>query len=551
MGGIGHMLLYRGSLKSCNYQCSYCPFSKHSMSAQELAKDRAQWFSFVEQYEKRAGALGIHALMIVPYGEALIHPWYWEGLARITSLPETEAAGAQTNLSFSIESSLKTFEERGGIREKVRLWATFHPQMTSVSEFASRCGQLAEKGISICAGSVGVPENLEILRKLKESLPKGVYLWVNKMDGLGRPYTREEREGFLEIDPYFIRELTPVPKDAAMCEGRLLVEGNGKVHTCNISKVIEHNWEKGLPSPVCNRKICSCYLAYGGRTDFMNRVLFGKYPLFRIPRRPGAVFFDIEGTLLNTEKQRAAGSRAAGAPGETAQGKGAGKGISHMVLAGLAALVRGGTWLFFATTLPYEEAVKRCRKIRHLFRGGIFSGGAHLRLEAARKHGEGGKISQEGWGDEGLRECFMEMDETVLSYVTSLAGTYRFRLLVYKAGNKVYKLTLLRSSHRPWEEQEAEELFRGLPAHEKLVRYYREGNCLQIVRRGADKAAGVRTLCQWLDISAREAVAVGDSEEDEEMMKLCGMPQEKPPAGPEALGQIIEMERECHGTGIY
>ena len=41
-----HMILYRGSLKSCNYRCNYCPFSKHPRSERELLRDREQWFRF-------------------------------------------------------------------------------------------------------------------------------------------------------------------------------------------------------------------------------------------------------------------------------------------------------------------------------------------------------------------------------------------------------------------------------------------------------------------------------------------------------------------------
>lgn len=97
-----HMILYRGSLKSCNYRCSYCPFSKHSMPERALEKDRIQWFSFVESVQKKAKTLHIGALMVVPYGEAMIHSWYWEGLAYLSAQAELEAVGIQTNLSFSI-----------------------------------------------------------------------------------------------------------------------------------------------------------------------------------------------------------------------------------------------------------------------------------------------------------------------------------------------------------------------------------------------------------------------------------------------------------------
>ena len=122
-----HMILYRGSLKSCNYHCSYCPFSKHSMSERELEKDRMQWFSFVESVQKKAKTMHIGALMVVPYGEAMIHSWYWQGLAYLSAQIELEAVGIQTNLSFSVSDFLYCFENAGGVLAKLRLWATFHP----------------------------------------------------------------------------------------------------------------------------------------------------------------------------------------------------------------------------------------------------------------------------------------------------------------------------------------------------------------------------------------------------------------------------------------
>ena len=58
------MILYRGSLKSCNYHCSYCPFSKHPVSERELEKDRGQWLSFIRTLEEKHWDVG--ALMVVP-----------------------------------------------------------------------------------------------------------------------------------------------------------------------------------------------------------------------------------------------------------------------------------------------------------------------------------------------------------------------------------------------------------------------------------------------------------------------------------------------------
>lgn len=279
-----HMILYRGGLKSCNYHCSYCPFSKRPMSERELERDRLQWFSFVESFQKKAEAMRIGALMVVPYGEAMIHPWYWEGMAQISALAVTDAVGVQTNLSFSVSEFLAGYGNAGGVTGKLRLWATFHPEMTTVSEFSAKCRELRRKGVRLCAGSVGVPENLPLLQELKQALD-GIYLWVNRMDGLRRNYTQEEREAFLDIDPYFMGELVPVPANAKMCQGRLFVEADGRLRTCNISPVLKENWAslEAFPVPECSRKQCSCYLAYGGRADFAGHGLFGSYPLFRIP----------------------------------------------------------------------------------------------------------------------------------------------------------------------------------------------------------------------------------------------------------------------------
>ena len=156
----GRMVLYRGSLKSCNYRCSYCPFSKHPRSERELLKDKKQWFQFCESLAVRAEQFDIRAVMVVPYGEALIHPWYWEGLGRLGAMDIMDGVGAQTNLSFSIEESLEVYERAGGKAEKLRMWATFHPEMAAAEEFAEKCTRLCRAGITVSAGAVGAVENL-------------------------------------------------------------------------------------------------------------------------------------------------------------------------------------------------------------------------------------------------------------------------------------------------------------------------------------------------------------------------------------------------------
>lgn len=488
----GRTLVYRGGLKSCNYQCSYCPFSKHPMSERELSGDREQWLRFVENLIQRKGA-GAEALLVAPYGEAMIHPWYLKGLALVSALPAIRAAGAQTNLSFPVRKSLENiFDRAGGIREKLRFWATFHPKMTDAEKFSGQCGELLRMGVQVSAGAVGVPEHLEVLRELRRRLPKEIYLWINKMDGLGRQYTEEEREDFLDIDPYFLRELACPPADAKECAGRLFAEGDGRLRTCNISRVQEGRWEQRQelleypPSPVCGRKLCSCYLAYGGRDNDMNRILFGPYPLFRIPRRAKAVFFDLAGTLISGE------------------GK-----ITDMTLAGLTGLVRDGIPVFAATTLSCGEARRRCFRFRELFSGGIFLGGAHLIWHGGQER----------------KEIFYDIAETCLAAMRASASELRCRVLAYREKGHLCKITLLRPGRMPWSGEEREYVSRlcdeTAPGE---LRCFTEGNCLEITAKKADKAGGVRTLCGWLGIRPGEAAAAGDSKEgeDKEMLEICG-----------------------------
>lgn len=486
----GRMILYRGSLKSCNYHCSYCPFSRRRMTERELERDRKQWLSFVQEVVRKAGGTGIRAVMVTPYGEALLHPWYWEGLARISACGEVDAVGAQTNLSFSVQKWLQRFDACKGDRGKLRLWATFHPEMVTAEAFCGQCKTLLEEGIALCAGAVGVPEHLGFLRELRERLPEEIYFWINRMDGRKRPYTEEEKRAFLELDPYFSRELAAVPADADRCGERLFVEGDGRLRTCNISKAFGRGPEtfgrmEHFPKPQCGRKRCSCYLAYGGRDDYMNRILFGPYPLFRIPRRPKAVFLDIEGTLLQKQGEQTF--------------------VPEAVLAGLTALSLEQIPLFFATTLPYPDAGKRCRKIWHLFSGGIFAGGAHLFF----------------WKEN--REAFSYLEESCVLELDRRKGEFRFRMFTYRNQGKVYKITLCRAARRSWREEEVQRIAAAVPEIAAgRVRYFVEGSRLQLVAAGADKAKGVKTFCRWLGILPEEAAAAGDLAEDAEMVRLCG-----------------------------
>lgn len=514
-------VLYRGSLKSCNYHCSYCPFSKHRSSERELERDRREWFRFVESLTDRMGgensqALateqgGFRALMVAPYGEALIHRWYWEGLAAVSRTERMEAVGAQTNLSFPLEKSLEYYRSTGGRLDKLRLWATFHPEMVCPEDFAQKCRQVWEAGVILSVGAVGAPEYLGSAQRLRALLPKEIYLWINKMDGLRRDYTEAETKAFLELDPYFWQELLPVPAEVEQCRERLFVESGGRMRACNIARAMAGNWygedrSCGVP-PHCGRKVCSCYLAYGGRADYVNQILFGPHPIFRIPRRPKAVFLDIMGTLIPVNNE--SGAVPARAFDECRGGCYA-PGVFRIpprVRRALKTLAREGTLLFQATTLPVKTARRICQEAGELFSGGVFAGGAHVYAE---------------W-ENGKREHYYRLECGSLSQIEALKKELGFRILSYRKGEMLYKLTFVRPGKKPWQEKEQNRLEMALePRFRDKVRWIREEHCLQLVAREATKANGVRMICGWLGIPLSETAAAGDSPEDEEMIGFSG-----------------------------
>ncbi len=511
-------ICYRGSLKSCNYRCSYCPFSKHRASEQELVKDKRSFERFCESIVDRAAQFDIGAVFVVPYGEASIHRWYWEGLGRLAGPGSLERVGLQTNLSFSVEECLAVFDLYSGdidrengkeaARRKLCIWATFHPEMTNVDTFVDKCHRLADSGVNLCVGAVGAPQNIVLLGRLRERLSPEIYLWINKMDGLGRIYTEEEKRDFLELDPFFGLECGSPAADAAMCRDRCFVEADGRIRTCNIGRIKEGNWYQSEATEIfhslCSKKRCSCYLAYGGRADFEGRQFFGAYPIFRVPKPYRAVFLDLDGTLV-PEKHR-------GRLSDSARRK-------------LLAL-REKCPVFLATSMPAEEVRRRLGDDLDLFQGAVFASGAYVWMrtmeEAGKADGRGEKPK-----DVEDREVIHPVDLKELPRLTELAAQCSAGVRIYRkrerevdtAKETAYKITLVKRHNGVWKEQECQKAAEILS--NGTHRIFVEKNCLEIIAGHVDKGTGVREICGWLGIRPEEAIAVGNDREDKAMWQVC------------------------------
>lgn len=478
---------YRGSLRFCNYSCSYCPFSKSVYNIQSLKKDQAAFVCFTERMiqQKNSGAI-----QIVPYGEALIYSYYWEGLAVLSQSPAIEAVGAQSNFSFPIEKMLAIYKEHGGELQKLRLWGTFHPEMTSVEQFVQQCQLLTEQNISYCVGAVGVPEQLENIHMLRKKLPESVYLWINKMDGMRRRYTEEEIIAFTEIDPYFKQELKHHRADITTCADNRFVEADGTMRRCNISRQslgniyqdsAENNTEDRFS--VCTKKECSCYLAYCNQKN-ETFPFFWPYPAFRIPAYPKAVFFDIDGTLVPKGERCIAE--------ETAK--------RLLCLANRCAI-------YLATSLPLEIAKRKLSAVWQVIHGGVFANGGRWRIE---------NFDQES----GCLDVVAPMDVQWLTWVKEQQKKYGFRLYVYQKGDMIYKVTLVFRQKRKVEDlskTEKKAMVRDLkiPASCQILW---EENCMQITRKGTGKLKGILEICQEMGYQKEEIAVYGDSQNDQKML---------------------------------
>lgn len=491
---------YRGSLNFCNYSCSYCPFAKKQYSASCLARDQAEWERFVSFMEKRQqekASNSFHgmdeqkeelgAVLVVPYGEALIHDYYWEGLARLSRLPFLEYVGAQSNFSFPVEEKLSLFETCCGEKRKLRLWGTFHPDMVDMDAFLTTCRQLDSCSVNYCVGAVGVPGQLDLLTSFREKLSPNRYLFINRMDGLNRPYSEEEIAAFTAIDPYFPLELMKHTSGEGGCANSCFVTGNGDVYGCTVSRQRLGNLyaapdeRNQTQKRRCSKRRCDCYLAYNNLHE-KGLLFFEPYPAFRIPDYRRALFFDVDGTLVFDGETTISEDRA-----------------------GWLSFLSKHTKLLAATSLPYEIAMRKLGKAASLFSGGVFANGGRIVMN-----------------EKGL-DVIQPMEETVVAKLEQLAKAHQIKCYVYRKEDTCYKLTL--EEHRTqgkflqWKKEQFSSLRDKLALPEGYM-IILEGHCLQITAEHTGKLNGILYLLKQLGLSKEEVGFFGNGENDLEAVSF-------------------------------
>ena len=464
-------IYFRGNLRSCNYKCSYCSFGKKSISCDE-AKEQLLLDAFYSKISRLNESVRI---MLLPYGEALIQPYYREFIARLADLPQVEGVSCQTNLSFQPSSLLDILQQQRIAFSKVKLWASFHPEMTTVEAFVDRVYHLYRAGVEFCVGAVGVVENKEIIAHLRSKLDSRIYMFVNALQGRNSHYSTADIQFFTSIDPLFGIDYKNRVADWNTCRGgkdTWFVEASGALRACPRSDVKLGNFfqEISLVTPACNRSRCDCYIAYSNCPGTPLSDWMGEGSLWRIPEkhRVNAIFLDIDGTLTGTD----------GVVPQT----------YRKVLAQLAENIP----LYLATSLPITYAKHRLGISFSLFSGGIFADGAHLRFDDLEHY----------------------VPITRLPVLNEEGCT----ISRYRKNGHIYKYAI-RSSVPGTLDKLMQQL-----NQEGGYRLYREKGLLTIIDRTAGKKVGLEYICSRKGWDLEKVVAMGDTTHDIPMLSVVGFP---------------------------
>lgn len=281
-------ILYRGPLSSCNYGCDYCPFAKHTETPAEHERDRQALERFVAWVaERRQDQIGI---FFTPWGEALVRKRYQDAIVSLTNLPNVVKVAIQTNLSSRLD-----WAERCD-KNKLALWATYHPTQVSRERFLAKCAELERRQVRFSVGIVGMKEHMGEIEAMRQALPPHIYLWINAYKHQADYYSDEEISAFTGIDPLFPLNNQYHPSQGRACrtgESVISVDGSGTIRRCHFIKtplgnIYEPGFETVLQPRACTNATCGCHIGYVHMPELQLYEIFGPGVLERIPARSPA-----------------------------------------------------------------------------------------------------------------------------------------------------------------------------------------------------------------------------------------------------------------------
>ncbi len=286
-------VLYRGSLESCNYGCSYCPFAKRRERPAAVRADREElqrFVAWVGHPERVAPRVDRFEVLFTPWGEALHRARYQNAIRQLAEMPHVSFVGIQTNLSVAPRWVEPIPEE---LRSKVSLWATWHPSETSLASFVSRVRASLALGIGVSPGVVATHEHLDLLGPLhNELVGAGSSLqWINAFKrGYRTPkgyYSDAEVDMLTQLDPWFGADLAgerSIKRTCATGTDGVAIDGDGNVTRCHFVKRklgnIYTDPIDAILNPLgeyerCSRTECNCFQGYVHLLDTKLHAVFG------------------------------------------------------------------------------------------------------------------------------------------------------------------------------------------------------------------------------------------------------------------------------------
>ena len=458
-------IYFRGLLSSCNYSCSYCSFAKRKSSKTELLKDRECLNRFCVFFDTTEFKNAV-SVFLTPYGEGLIHDYYVEAIGKLAKSPKCKYVSCQTNLSFSEYEFLEKLKALNADLSKVKLWASYHPEMVSVDEFVKKVKQL-KTVIDLCVGIVAIPDKLEDVFELRKQLPQDVYMWINAKEREETRYTKSQIKSLIEIDPLFYNELQRNRAQNSHCNAgtdSVFIRANGDAFPCHLNKNKLFNiyLNQKLMKPFkCDRKFCDCYLSYSQRVDLNLERYFGDYTPIRLPPKKDieAIFLDVDGTITDEF------------------GKVCKKAIESI------RFLKDKTKIYLATSIPLPIALKKCNPIKGYIRGGVFANGGQI-VDFGLDYKEIVALKKEA-----LEE---------LSHIP--------KIRVYKENDLVYKVLAFSKNITPniWSNS--------------MLKVSCEKDIVSINSYSASKLKGVLKICKLNNFNEDKVFVMGNSCNDLEMI---------------------------------
>jgi MoaA/NifB/PqqE/SkfB family radical SAM enzyme len=255
-------ILYRGVLSSCNYDCPYCPFAKRKDTRATMATDKQQVERFVAFVQQQKDIE--FKIFFTPWGEGLIRKHYQQAMVHLSKRPNVLKVAIQTNLSCPL-----TWLQKAN-KEKIALWATYHPAQVNRQAFLDKCKQLDTLGVMYSVGIVGFKETIEEIETMRTLLPNERYLWVNALKKQADYYNATERERLITVDPYVPYNMVYHESRGKACRTGhtvISVDGDGNIYRCHFIKeklgnLYEDALDTILKPRTCTNDTCGCHIGY-------------------------------------------------------------------------------------------------------------------------------------------------------------------------------------------------------------------------------------------------------------------------------------------------